>query len=106
MKIRWSATARSQADEAAALIARDGPGTAASWLVGLFDAVERLRDFPESGRQVPEVHRRDLREILYSGYRVIYRTDPERVSILLVWHGRRPVAPEIEARGESPEPPD
>lgn len=52
----------------------------------LFDTVERLSDFPESGRIVPEMGIRRIREIIYGSYRVIYSLK-DKVEILTVRHG-------------------
>jgi plasmid stabilization system protein ParE len=84
MKIAWTPTAFAQAEEIARQIAWDKPPAAEKWLDGLFDSVERLSNFPESGKWVSEIPRREIREIIYGNYRVIYR-----ISILTVRHGRR-----------------
>ena len=53
-------------------IAKDNPDAAIRWVNELFEAVERLADFPESGRVVPEVGVRRIRELIFGAYRVIY----------------------------------
>lgn len=63
-------------------------------MLSLFRVVERLESFPESGRSVPETpDRRDLREVVRGEYRIIYRLEPERLSILTVRHARRLLDP-------------
>ena len=52
----------------------------------LFDSVERLVDFPESGRVVPEVGVRRIREVIFGAYRVIYSVK-DKVEILTVRRG-------------------
>ena len=52
-------------------------------------AVERLDPFPDSGRVVPEFNRSDLRELLVSSYRVIYRRSFWATEIRHVVHTRR-----------------
>jgi len=52
----------------------------------LFDSVERLADSPESGRVVPEVGVRRIRELIFGAYRVIYSVKDE-VEILTVRRG-------------------
>ena len=54
----------------------------------LFDSVERLVDFPESGRIVPEVGVRRIREVIFGAYRVIYSVK-DKVEILTVRRGSR-----------------
>jgi plasmid stabilization system protein ParE len=51
--------------------------------------VERLKDFPESGRTVPEANRKEIREIFYGAYRIIYRIEKEGVKILTVRHRKQ-----------------
>jgi plasmid stabilization system protein ParE len=45
--------------------------------------------FPELGRVVPEVGRAEIREIIFRGYRVVYRVAPRLVEVLTVRHGKR-----------------
>lgn len=54
MKVEWSPLALDRVSEIARYIAKDNPDAAERWVNELFDAVERLADFPESGRIVPE----------------------------------------------------
>lgn len=57
----------------------------------LITRAERLADFPEIGRMVPEFRQPDLREIIYRSYRVIYRRrrDDQQIQIVRFWHGAR-----------------
>ncbi|MCH8533411.1 MAG: type II toxin-antitoxin system RelE/ParE family toxin [Saccharospirillum sp.] len=55
MRIVWSPLALERVEDIAQYIAEDKPGAAVEWVDGIFDTVERLADFPESGRVVPEV---------------------------------------------------
>lgn len=48
--------------------------------------MERLADFPESGRIVPEVDVRRIRELIFGAYRVIYSVK-DKVEILTVRRG-------------------
>lgn len=85
MKIVWSPLAIERAYDAAAFIAGDKPEAALRWLEGLFDVTDRLERFPESGRVVPEIGLPEFREVVYrKEYRVIYRVEKSRVSILTV----------------------
>lgn len=51
--------------------------------------VERLADFPESGRIVPEFELPNLREIVYPTFRIVYRVDAARIRIVRVWRSER-----------------
>ena len=89
MKLVWTPIALDQAEEIAKFIADDNPYAAEKWLSGLFEAAERLEDYPESGRPVPEIRRPEIREIVYGEYRIIYRVRTATVALLTVRHGRR-----------------
>ena len=86
MKVEWSPLALDRVSEIARYIAKDNPDAAERWVNELFDAVERLVDFPESGRVVPEVGVRRIREVIFGAYRVIYSVK-DKVEILTVRRG-------------------
>jgi plasmid stabilization system protein ParE len=83
MKIVWSPLALERVEDTARYIAEDNPDAAVRWVEDLFSAVERLADFPESGRMVPEVGSPRIRELIFGTYRVIYSAKG-RVDILTV----------------------
>lgn len=85
MRIVWSPLAIERAYEAAKYIARDKPEAARSWLEGVFEAVDRLEAFPQSGRMVPEIGLPEYREIVYrKSYRIAYYVDKTSVRIMTV----------------------
>ena len=51
--------------------------------------VEKLAGFPQSGRIVPEFGIANLREVVYSPFRIVYRLDGNRVRIVRVWRSER-----------------
>jgi len=51
--------------------------------------VERLVDFPESGRTVPEFGLAPLREIIHPPFRIVYHLEKNRVRIVRVWRSER-----------------
>ncbi|MGB5157896.1 MAG: type II toxin-antitoxin system RelE/ParE family toxin [Desulfobacterales bacterium] len=55
----------------------------------IISKVERLADFPESGRIVPEFGIINLREIIFPPFRIVYRLDISRVRIVRVWRSER-----------------
>lgn len=83
MKIVWSPLALARVENIAQYIAEDKPSAAIEWVDGIFDAVERLADFPDSGRVVPEVGGRRIRELILGAYRIIYSVR-DQVDILTV----------------------
>jgi len=89
VKIAWSPLADAQVDEAVAYIALDNPTAALEWLRRLLERVDSLPTFPDSGRVVPELRRDDIREIIVSPYRVMYRRSDDLIEIAAIRHGAR-----------------
>ena len=88
MQVVWTDPALDRVEESTLYIAADDPAAAVRWVDDLFAAVERLADFPESGRVVPELSAREVREVIFGAYRVFYRVGAA-VEVLSVRHGRR-----------------
>lgn len=83
MKIVWSPLALERVESIVNYIAEDKPGAAREWVDELFNCVERLAQFPESGRVVPEVGLKRIREVVFRSYRVIYSIS-NQVDVLTV----------------------
>jgi len=89
MKISWSTLALERAGEIVDFIAQENTEAARLIAIELFGAVERLEKFPESGRIVPEINRRNIREVIQGRYRIIYRVEAKQVAILTIRHVRQ-----------------
>lgn len=89
MKTIWSPLAVDRASEIAEYIALDNPTAAEHWVNALFTHVEQLKKHPESGRIVPELKSNIFRELVYGNYRIIYRIEENRISILSIRHGKQ-----------------
>lgn len=89
MKIQWSPLAVERIGEIADYIAQDSPVAAEKWIHSIFTRVEQVKDFSQSGRFVPEINRKDIRELMIANYRIIYRLETCVVSILTVRHSRQ-----------------
>src|ERR1039457_2505202 len=89
MKIIWSPLAVDRALEIAEYIAQDNPSAAENWANAVFTNVEQLNKFPENGRIVPEINNYFFRELIYGNYRIVYRIEENRVSILTIRHGKQ-----------------
>jgi len=86
VKVEWSPLALERVSEIARYIAKDNPTAAERWVNELFDSVERLADYPQSGRVVPEVGVQRIREVIFGAYRVLYSVK-DKVEILTVRRG-------------------
>jgi addiction module RelE/StbE family toxin len=95
VKITWSPLALERAREIARYISQDNPNAAARWIEDLFDTVQRLSAYPESGRVVPEVGIARIREVIFGAYRVIYSVKAE-IEILTIRRGSQ-IIEECEA---------
>jgi len=89
VKVVWTEHAYAQLDEAMAFIARDRPQVAMVWLERILEAGASLSELPDRGRIVPEAARDDVRELIISPYRLIYRRDGDAVTVTMVVHERR-----------------
>jgi plasmid stabilization system protein ParE len=85
----WSPLADRQVDDVVECIAHDDPIAALKWLERLLERVRALARLPDSGRMVPESQREDVREIIVSPYRVMYRRGDDRVEIVAIRHEAR-----------------
>ena len=89
MTIIWSPLAIQRVNDIAQYIAQDYYDAAIKWIDTIFEQVERLISFPQSGRILPETNRKQIREILYKNYRIIYRLDEQTINILTVRHRKQ-----------------
>jgi plasmid stabilization system protein ParE len=55
----------------------------------LVAAPDRLRQFPQVGRIVPELGEPSLRELIVRPYRLVYRLRGEVVEVVTVFHAAR-----------------
>lgn len=89
MNIEWSPLSLQRTNEISEYIAQDNIDAAIKWIKSIIDAVEKLNNFPESGRKVPKIDRSNIREILVKNNRIIYRLQDNKISILTVRHGKQ-----------------
>lgn len=90
-KLIWSPAARDDLHDIVVFIARDNPNRAMSFGYELISETDRLREFPELGRIVPEYRNDDIRELVFRPYRIVYRVihDEKLCEIARVWHSAR-----------------
>jgi toxin ParE1/3/4 len=83
-KIIWTEPALDQLDEIAEYIALDNPVAASELVARIFKKVDRLEQFPNSGREPPELPDSIYREVVCSPCRIFYRREGKNVLILHV----------------------
>jgi len=91
-RVIWAEPAASDLAAIVGFIAQDSPLNARKVLARLRQKADSLASLPWRGRAVPEL--RDLgldslRELIAKPYRLIYRVDEDRVTVLAVLDGRR-----------------
>ena len=91
-RVRWTDQAIGDLAAISAFIEQDSPHYASVMVARLIRAVDRLEDFPESGRVVPEFERKTVREVVERPYRIVYRVvGKDEVHILTVHHAASPL---------------
>jgi toxin ParE1/3/4 len=89
-RVTFAASAVADLEEIRAWYAKlQVPDVGERMLREVLSQVERLANFPESGRIVPEFDVAQLREIIYPPFRIVYRLDAERVRVVRVWRSER-----------------
>ncbi|MEZ8143773.1 plasmid stabilization protein [Enterovibrio norvegicus FF-162] len=88
-QVVWTDSALSDLNDIAEYIALDNLPAAKLVVLSVFDKVERLETFPESGRTPPELPQLNYREVVVSPCRVFYKQEAETVFILYVMREER-----------------
>ena len=88
-QVTWAPSALDDVDSIAQYIARDSVDQAALFVTRLFEATDKLAEFPLSGRVIPEIANPSCREVYCGFYRIMYRVENNRVWITGVIHGSR-----------------
>ena len=89
MKIKWSPLSVERLTSIVNYISEDKPIAAVRMSDTIFNAVKQLKEFPLSGRVVPELDNSKYREILVRNYRVIYSIVEDVIYILTIRHQRQ-----------------
>ncbi len=88
-RVVWSYAAATDVESIATYISGDSPAYARSVVKEIVRATQILRNFPNSGRMVPEFQNPRVREVPAYSYRILYKIEEEQVLILAVVHGKR-----------------
>ena len=89
VEVRWTPEAAGDLEAITNFIAKDSPYYARLFVIDVLEAVDRLFDFPRSGRVVPELKNPVIREIILGNYRLVYRLRKQAVEILTGYHGTK-----------------
>lgn len=92
-KIIWTEPALNDLQEIIDYIAKDSFVYAERLGFKIVQAPKRLKEFPYSGRVVPEFYDDTIRELIYGSYRIMYKisVDEKICYIVAVIHGSRDI---------------
>jgi plasmid stabilization system protein ParE len=97
IQVAWSESALASLSEAIEYIAKDSPSYAAALAVQAERAGTSLQQLANRGRIVPEYKDASVREIpVGKSYRLIYKAEAERASVIAFVHIARDLASLIE----------
>ncbi|MBY8140743.1 type II toxin-antitoxin system RelE/ParE family toxin [Vibrio fluvialis] len=88
-EIIWTEPALSDLNDIAEYIALENVAAAKQLVQTIFAKVERLENFPESGRIPPELAHLNYRELFVNPCRIFYKFDGDKVFILFVMRSER-----------------
>lgn len=83
-RLIWTEPALNDLEIIAEYIALDKPEAARKYIQRVFDAVERLAQFPKSGSVPPELPHLPYRQVIIPPCRVFYRSEGRDVLIVFV----------------------
>lgn len=89
MRVIWSEGALLDLEHIRDYIAQDNPAYANVFVERLLKTTRHLPQFPQSGRLMPEAKTPNIREVLYQGYRIVYRLSPQLIEVVMAVHGSR-----------------
>ncbi len=91
VEVIWTEAAVQDLESLAEYIALSNPVAASELVSRVFEVVERLAQFPESGRFPPELEGFPYREVIVNPCRVFYRVENSKVFILHVFRQERDI---------------
>lgn len=90
VQIRLTDSAWEDLDSITDYIAQDSLRYAQEFGNDIFKRIEQLKEFPKSGRIVPEFRNEEMRELIMGKYRIVYRLYSSNVIIILrIIHGSK-----------------
>ncbi len=99
MTVHWTHNAINQLLAIYEYLAQSSPTYAQRTVDKVTRCSKQLSAFPHSGRVVPEYERGDIRELIESPYRVIYRIKPAQIDILAVVHTAQHLSGDLAGNG-------
>lgn len=95
MKVHWTHNAVGHLANIYEYISLNSPTYAKRMVDRITRRSSQIAENPLSGRMVPEYQAKDIRELIESPYRIIYRVKQDQIDVLAVIHGARLLPDEI-----------
>lgn len=90
VRINWTLQAKNDLKDIAEYISKDSKLYAKRQVLKIRNRTNILKSQNYSGRKVPEIHDKNIREIFEGNYRIIYKiVTKTRIDILTVHHSAR-----------------
>lgn len=90
VQITLSESAWDDLDAITEYIAQDSPRYAQAFGERVFERINQLKNYPYSGRMVPEFQNERLREFIMNKYRIVYKVySSERIVVVRIVHGAK-----------------
>ena len=86
-KVIWAPSALEDIEKIAEYISRDSPDRASLFIERIIGSTDKLADFPNLGRIIPEIQEDTSRELIYGPYRIMYFIESDEIWITGVVHG-------------------
>lgn len=90
----WSIPAKQDLKKIYDYIARDSKYYAEKVSQDILERSEKLNEFPQIGRIVPEIGEVNIREVLVYSYRLIYEISSDKIEVLALIHCKQDFSPE------------
>ena len=100
-EIIWTETALQELNDIAEYIALDNISAARKLVEKVFNQVDRLKNFPKSGRNPPDLPNSVYREIIVTPCRIFYREEANKVLIIFVMREERQLRSYMLEGGDS-----
>lgn len=89
VKLEWLKIANNDLIQIYNYIYQDSVYYSIKTINDILNLVENLKISQYMGRKVPEYNLREIRELIYKSYRIIYEVKIGKILILRIWHSAR-----------------
>ena len=88
-KVIWAESGIKSLENLMSYISIDSEYYASNFTKNVLKIVDNLEYFPKLGRIVPEYRRKDLRELIYQNYRIVYLIQKSIIHIVYIGHSAK-----------------